>query len=411
HYKWRAMRAFGIDERFITGDTPPQDKFDRWSETVPFTLRNPLYQWTHLELQRYFDIHDLLNPTTSHKIYEKAGLMLTDGNHGCLDLVRKMNVKVICTTDDPVDDLRYHQQFRNKVKDVKVLPTFRPDNAFAITDPIKYGDYIEQLSGVSGISIENYSDLLAALAMRIDYFHENGCTLSDHGLEEFYLENHSINPDNIFKKVMKGNRPTIEEVRQFQQKALIELCRKYHEKGWKQQFHLGAIRNNNTRMMDSIGPDTGFDSIGDYSHARGISRFLDQLDRTDQLAKTILYNLNPGDNEMIATMAGNFNDGSAAGKIQFGSGWWFLDQKDGMEKQMNALSNMGLISQFVGMLTDSRSFLSFPRHEYFRRVLCNLFGADIENGELPNDLKLVGDIIENICYSNALKFFEFEIDE
>lgn len=407
HYKWRAMRTFGVDEKYITGSASSKEKFKKWAETVPYTLRNPLYHWTHLELQRYFGINDLLNPNTSEIIYQKTSEVLSDGNHGCMDLVKKMKVEVICTTDDPIDDLKHHQDLAEQESGVQVLPTFRPDKAFAIANPKVYQTYIQKLSTASNTSITTFSRLIEALFNRIEYFHEKGCRLSDHGMEELYVANSTLNPSSIFDKVISGEIPSFDEVKHFQQAVLIFLCKKYHEKGWTQQFHLGAIRNNNSRMMQELGPDTGFDSIGDYSHARGISGFLDRLDSNDQLAKTILYNLNPRDNELIATMVGNFHDGSVAGKVQFGSGWWFLDQKDGMEKQMNALSNMGLISQFVGMLTDSRSFLSYPRHEYFRRILCNLFGKDMESGELPNDMKLIGDIIQNICYFNARKFFGF----
>ena len=408
HYKWRAMRTFGVDESFITGSAGAEDKFTRWAETVPYTLRNPLYHWTHLELQRYFGINDLLSPKTAKEIYHQTSKMLTDGQHGCMDLVKSMKVEVICTTDDPTDDLRYHQSLAAQKNGVKVLPTFRPDKAFAISDADSFQLYIQKLSEVSGVEISSYKDLIDALIQRIDYFHKNGCRLSDHGLEELYVADEELNPAFIFDKVFNGKQVSTEERKSFQQTVLIELCRRYHEKGWTQQFHIGAIRNNSSRMMRELGPDTGFDSIGDFSQAKGVSRFLDQLDSNDHLAKTILYNLNPRDNELIATMAGNFNDGSIAGKVQFGSGWWFLDQKDGMEKQMNALSNMGLISQFVGMLTDSRSFLSYPRHEYFRRILCNLFGKDVENGELPNDIALIGSIIKDISYRNAKKYFEFD---
>ncbi|MEL6558683.1 MAG: glucuronate isomerase [Bacteroidota bacterium] len=408
HYKWRAMRTFGIDEKFVTGNASAKEKFRKWAQTVPFTVRNPLYHWTHLELQRYFDNKTLLSPDTADSIYHLTTEALTDGKSGCMDLVRKMNVQVICTTDDPTDDLVFHEAIAHQSVDVKVFPTFRPDKAFAIKDPVAYSAYIASLSQAVGQSIESYDQLIDALINRIEYFNERGCRLSDHGLEQLYQIGHHYSADAIFRKVMKGEFPSEGEEAFFQQVTLVELCRKYHKLGWTQQFHLGALRNNNSRMMRELGPDTGFDSIGDFRQATGISRFLDQLDSDNQLARTIIYNLNPSDNELIATMIGNFNDGSIAGKVQFGSGWWFLDQKDGMERQLNALSNMGLISQFVGMLTDSRSFLSYPRHEYFRRILCNLFGKDIENGELPHDLKLIGGIISDICYHNARKYFEFD---
>ncbi|WP_373494765.1 glucuronate isomerase [Aquiflexum sp.] len=408
HYKWRAMRTLGIDESYITGNANDWEKFEKWAYTVPYTLRNPLYHWTHLELQRYFDIHDVLDQNNALEIYKCTNEQLNTAEFSTQSLLSKMNVEVVCTTDDPTDSLEYHRDFRNSGSSFQMFPAFRPDKSYTIDSPDDYRIYLNKLSEASGISIQNYDDLLSALLNRIGFFHEKGGRISDHGLENlYYFKNSSLDAHRIFKSVMDGNIPTDEEVSFFKFKTLQELCKMYHAKGWTQQFHLGALRNNNSRMFSKLGADTGFDSIGDFRQAASLSGFLNELDKTDQLAKTILYNLNPGDNEVMATMTGNFNDGSIKGKIQFGSGWWFLDQKDGMEAQMNTLSNMGLISCFVGMLTDSRSFLSFPRHEYFRRILCDLFGKDMQNGELPQDEKWIGKIIQDICYYNAKDYFQF----
>ena len=407
HYKWRAMRTNGVNEKYITGDSPDDEKFYKWAETVPHTLLNPLYHWTHLELRRYFDISELLNPATARDIYREANTKLMEADFSSRNILRKMNVEVVCTTDDPTDDLEHHITLR-KEYEIKVLPTFRPDKAYAVENEDTYTKYIEMLSDASGVAINSFDTLLMALEKRIAYFHDQGCRLSDHGLEQLYFE--KITPgevEKIFLKALEGHALSPGEVRKFKYRVLIELSKVYHRYGWTQQFHLGALRNNNARMMRQLGPDTGFDSIGDFSQASSLSYFLNELDTTDQLAQTILYNLNPGDNEVIATMIGNFNDGSVAGKIQFGSGWWFLDQKDGMTRQMIALSNMGLLSRFVGMLTDSRSFMSYPRHEYFRRILCNLLGRDVVNGEIPYDIDLLGDMVKNICYNNAKDYFNF----
>ncbi len=407
HYKWRAMRANGVDEKYITGDGSAEEKFYKWAETVPHTLLNPLYHWTHLELRRYFDINELLNPSTAVEIYNEANTQLMEPGFSCRNILRKMNVKVVCTTDDPVDTLEHHLLLSQQYE-IKVLPTFRPDKAYAVENEEVYVKYIEQLSDASGITINSYDTLLNALENRIAHFNDAGCRLSDHGLEQLYFENvTAAEVQKIFLKVLGGQALAQPEVHKFKCAVLLELCKLYHKYGWTQQFHLGALRNNNDRMMRQLGPDTGFDSIGDFSQASSLSSFLDQLDTTDQLSQTILYNLNPGDNEVIATMIGNFNDGSVAGKVQFGSGWWFLDQKDGMTRQMIALSNMGLLSRFVGMLTDSRSFMSYPRHEYFRRILCNLLGKDVVNGEVPYDIDLLGDMVKNICYNNAKDYFKF----
>jgi glucuronate isomerase len=400
HYKWRAMRSLGINEKFITGNGTHEEKFGQWAYTVPYTMRNPLYHWTHLELKRYFGIEDLLNPETADEIYTNAGEMLRHKDFKTRGLLEMMNVETVCTTDDPTDSLEYHKMLAKEGYKVKVLPAFRPDKSFAIEDPSAYKSYLGKLG-----SINSFADLLSALEKKIDYFHECGGRLSDHGLENLYYEEEG-DPEQIFKNVLAGKVPNNKDRAVFKFHVLTALCKMYHKRGWVQQFHLGAIRNTNQRMLRELGPDTGFDSIGDYSQATALARFFNNLDNTNQLAKTILYNLNPSQNEVFATMTGNFNDGSVKGKVQFGSAWWFLDQKDGMEKQINTLSNIGLLSCFIGMLTDSRSFLSFPRHEYFRRILCNLIGNDVENGELPGDEKWLGRIVSDVCYNNAKEYFD-----
>jgi glucuronate isomerase len=407
HYKWRAMRTNGIDEGYITGGKSDFEKFEQWAATVPYTLRNPLYHWTHLELQRYFDIHDILSPKTAKAIYDECTAKLQTPEFSVQGLIKKMNVETICTTDDPLDNLEYHQQMaQNNV--VKLLPSFRPDKAMNADDTIGLNAYIDKLEEVANVNISDYNSYLSALKSRHDYFAANGGKVSDHGLEHIYAEDYTeAEVSAIFDKIRGGDVLLPGEILKFKSAMLFQFAIWNYEKGWVQQFHLGALRNNNTRLLTKLGPDTGFDSIGDFSQARAISKFLNKLDTEDKLAKTIIYNLNPNDNELMATMIGNFNDGSVAGKVQFGSGWWFLDQKDGMIKQMNALSNMGLLSRFIGMLTDSRSFLSFPRHEYFRRIVCNLLGDDIENGELPDDIEWTGKIVQDICYHNAKNYFPF----
>lgn len=408
HYKWRAMRAYGINEKYITGDASDKDKFLKWAEVVPYTIRNPLYHWTHLELKRYFGIDQLLSKETAEDIWNETKFTLAKETHTANGLLKQMNVEVLCTTDDPTDDLKHHKAIKNNKEVVKTLPTFRPDKAYAVENISAYNTYLKKLETVSGILIENYERFIQALKTRIDYFDAHGCKLADHGLGQLYtIEHLDFDIQSLFEKLQSGQSLQSDEVKYFKIKTLQHLCKFYHEKGWTQQFHLGAIRNNNSRLLEELGPDTGFDSIGDFSQAKALSEFFNHLDSNNQLSKTILYNLNPSDNEVFVTMAGNFNDGTIKGKMQFGSAWWFLDQKDGMEKQINSLSNMGLLSCFVGMLTDSRSFLSFPRHEYFRRILCNLLGKDVENGELPNDEKLLGKIVQDICYYNAKGYFEF----
>ena len=409
HYKWRAMRAHGVDEKYITGNASDEEKFMKWAETVPYTMRNPLYHWTHLELQRYFGVIEVLNSASAKRIYDHCAALLKTPEYSVKNLLLKMNVKVLCTTDDPIDDLGYHKQIKASGYSIKVLPTFRPDKAMAVDDIVTFNAYVKSLSGVVGYGIQDLSTYKKAIAERHDYFHACGGRLSDHGLEHIYAEDYTEEQiTKIFGQLVSGAYVSDHEKWQFKSAMLVYFAHLDHAKGWTQQFHLGALRNNNARLLGSLGPDTGFDSIGDFEQAKPLSKFLNHLDSTNQLAKTILYNLNPGDNELLATMTGNFQDGTIVGKMQFGSGWWFLDQKDGMERQINALSNMGLLSHFVGMLTDSRSFLSFPRHEYFRRILCNLMGQDVENGELPADMEWLGKLVKDISYTNASEFFNFE---
>lgn len=406
HYKWRAMRAMGIDESFITGEKNDYEKFEKWATTVPYTLRNPLYHWTHIELQRYFDVHELLTPGSAKKIYEECSKKLQSKEYTVRNLLRKMNVEVVCTTDDPLDTLEFHQRIKEDKFDIKVLPAFRPDKAMNVDDVGEFKNYLKKLEKVSGVHISSFRSYLDALKQRHDFFASMGCSVSDHGLECMYAEDITEEVASaLFDKINYGQELSKDERGKLKSSLLHIFAIWDHEKGWVQQYHLGALRNNNTRMLEQSGPDTGWDSIGDFPQGRALSTFLNKLDSTNQLAKTILYNLNPADNELIASMIGNFNDGTVVGKIQFGSAWWFLDQKDGMTKQLNALSNMGLLSTLVGMITDSRSFLSYPRHEYFRRILCNLFGTEIEIGELPNDLNWTGKIIKDICYYNAKNYF------
>jgi glucuronate isomerase len=406
HYKWRAMRTNGINESYCTGTKPDEEKFAMWAATVPYTLRNPLYHWTHLELQRYFNISTILTADTAKAIYDEASAALLTPAYSVRNLLRKMNVKVLCTTDDPIDTLEHHKKIADDNFEIKILPAFRPDKAMNVDDAASFNAYVNKVEAATNMSIASYDDYLSALKNRHDYFATMGCTISDHGLEKMYAEDFTaIEIKQIFIKIRAGNALSNSDNLKFKSAMLLEFAMWDHQKNWVQQYHLGALRNNNGRMMQTLGADTGWDSIGDFSQGRALAKFLNTLDSTNQLAKTILYNLNPADNELMATMVGNFNDGSVAGKIQYGSGWWFLDQKDGMVKQLNALSNMGLLSKFVGMLTDSRSFMSYPRHEYFRRILCNMFGKEIENGELPNDVAWVGKIVQDICYNNAQKYF------
>ncbi len=404
HYKWRAMRANGINETFITGDATDPDKFLKWAETVPHTMRNPLYHWTHLELQRYFDINTLLDQHSARTIYRDTSELLQTEACSTRAILRKMNVEVICTTDDPVDDLQFHKAFQMDSESFDLLPGFRPDK-FLIVESEGFTDQIHKLEEVTSRDIRNLRDLVECLQMRIDFFHDAGCRLSDHGLTRIFAADFTDDEvDKILKKRLAQRQLYSAEVLQYKSAMLYYLARMYEARDWTMQFHLGALRNNNTRLIRSLGSDAGADSIGDFPQAADLSKFLNRLDSEEKLARTVLYNLNPRDNEVFATMAGNFQDGSIPGKIQWGSAWWFLDQKDGMEDQLNVLSNMGLLSRFIGMLTDSRSFLSFPRHEYFRRILCNLLGTDIENGLLPNDKNFIGSMVQDISYRNVKRY-------
>jgi glucuronate isomerase len=408
HYKWRAMRTNGVDESYCTGNKNDYEKFEQWAATVPYTLRNPLHHWSHLELQRYFGITDLLSTKNSKEIYNHCSSLLKTKEYSVRNLLLKMNVHIICTTDDPTDSLIHHQKIQQDNFSTKVLPTFRPDKAMYADDTVAFNNYLALLEEASNISISSFNDYVTALKQRHDFFSENNCTVSDHGIEEIYAEDYTeTEMINLFNKIRSGNFLSVKECRKFKSAMLIIFAEWDYEKGWIQQYHLGAIRNNNSRKLLELGADTGWDSIGNFSQAKVLAKFLDRLDKENKLAKTILYNLNPADNELMATMAGNFNDGTVPGKIQWGSSWWFLDQKDGIEKQLNTLSNMGMLSRFIGMLTDSRSFLSFPRHEYFRRILCNLLGQEIENGELPNDIEWTGKIIQDICYANTKHYFNW----
>ncbi len=412
HYKWRAMRTNGVPERYCTGDADDWEKFQAWARTVPYCLRNPLYHWTHLELKNPFGISNkLLCPDTAREIYEHCNNLLQRPDFSVRGLLRKFNVKLVCTTDDPLDNLEYHKKIADDGFEIKVYAAFRPDKALAVEALEFLNGWIDRLAGVAGLEIKSFSDLLEAIKKRHDYFHENGCRLSDYGLETAYAESYTQSEvKKIFEKIRSRKELDPVERLKFKSAVLHECGIMDAEAGWVMQLHLGAMRSNNTRMLKKLGPDTGFDSIGDFLQARSLAKFLDSLDSKNKLPKTILYNLNPADNELIATMLGNFQDGSAPGKLQHGSAWWFLDQKDGMEKQINALSNLGLLSHFVGMLTDSRSFLSFPRHEYFRRVLCNLLGSDIEQGLMPPDYELVGSMVQNICFNNAKNYFPMQLD-
>ncbi len=410
HYKWRAMRANGVAERYITGEAPPYDKFLAWAKTVPNTLRNPLYHWTHLELKRYFGIDSLLDERTAQSVWERTNSLLATEEFRAQGILKSFNVRAVCTTDDPTDDLCWHRQHAASGSEIKMYPTFRPDKALAVHDPGAFNQWTSKLAAAANKQIETFNDFLDALRSRHDFFHEQGCRLSDHGLIHCYAEFCSeATASTIFNKARTGKAVSAEEHSQFASCMMLLFGHLDAEKGWTKQLHLGARRNASTRALRELGPDTGFDSIGDWPQADALGRYLDALDRENALPKTIVYNLNPADDYIFATMIGNFQSGSAAGKVQLGSGWWFLDQKEGMEWQLNALSNAGLLSRFVGMVTDSRSFMSFTRHEYFRRVLCNLLGSDMDHGELPADFELVGTVVKDICFNNALQYLGLEL--
>ncbi|MFS0643605.1 glucuronate isomerase [Siminovitchia sp. 179-K 8D1 HS] len=408
HYKWRVMRANGIDEKYITGDADDYEKFLSWAKTVPLTIGNPLYNWTHLELQRFFGIRDILNEKSAPEIWEKVNAQLAGAGFGARDIIQKFNVEVICTTDDPVDSLEYHQKIKaDETFDVQVLPSFRPDKGLNIRNE-GFREWVEKLASVSKMAIADFDGFLQAMESRIDYFHENGCRVSDHALDEVVFEQTTKEEaGRIFTKALAGEALSVEEEKQYKSFVLVFLGEEYAKRGWAMQYHMKALRNTNKRMFDKLGPDTGFDSINDGRIAVPLSQLLNALAEKDSLPKTILYSLNPTDNYVIAAMAGNFQ-GGIPGKIQFGTAWWFNDQKDGMLDQMKALANLGLFGRFIGMLTDSRSFLSYTRHEYFRRLMCDLIGSWVENGEVPDDMDMLGEIVQGICYYNAKNYFQFD---
>ena len=406
HYKWRAMRANGVDERYATGDASPYDKFLAWARTVPHTLRNPLYHWTHLELKRYFGIEELLDESNARRVWDTANEQLAGEGLRAHGILKRFQVKALCTTDDPTDDLSCHKAIAASALETKVFPAFRPDKALNVHLPEVFNPWVEKLAAAANVDISGFASFIDALAKRHDYFHQMGGRLSDHGVNHAFSAFCSEQTAaGIFDRARAGTAATPEEQEQFASFLMLLFGRLDAEKGWTKQLHLGARRNNNTRAFRQMGPDTGWDSIGDWPQIDALAGYLDRLEAEGALPKIILYNLNPADNYAVACLIGNFQDGKTAGKIQFGSGWWFLDQKEAMEWQMNALSNVGLLSRFIGMLTDSRSFMSYPRHEYFRRVLCNLIGRDIENGEMPDRDDLAGPMIRNICYQNASQYF------
>ncbi len=409
HYKWRALRANGVAESFITGAAPSRQKFDHWCATVPATLRNPLYHWSHLELKRYFGIDTIIDSTSAGRIWTEANAQLASMR--VHDIFAKFKVAVVCTTDDPADSLETHEKIAKLGLKTRIYPTFRPDKALTVNTPAAFNTWVEKLGGAAGTKIDSFDDFLAALKKRHDAFHAVGGRVSDHGMDNSFAEPCTpAEAESIFDHARSGRAANRDSHAKFASYLMLEFGRWDASKGWTKQLHLGALRNTNTRLLKTFGPDTGFDSIGDFPQISALARYLDTLDSTNELPRTVIYNLNPADNYAFATMIGNFQDGTIPGKIQFGSGWWFLDQKEAMEWQINALSNQGLLSRFVGMLTDSRSFLSYPRHEYFRRTLCNLLGAEMERGELPNDRALVGAMVKNICFANARAYFRLQLD-
>jgi glucuronate isomerase len=406
HYKWRAMRTNGVAEKFCTGEVSPYEKFLAWARTVPHTLRNPLYHWTHLELKRYFGIGELLDEKSAKKIWDKANEQLVKPALTTHGILKKFKVKVVCTTDDPADALSDHREFARSGHPAKMLPAFRPDNALTVHLPAHFNRWIERLAAASNVDINSFGAFMTAIKKRHDFFHSQGCRLSDHGMNHCFANFCSDKiAAGIFDKARRGEPASPEEHSQFASNMMLYFGQLDAKREWVKQLHLGALRNNNTRLMKRLGADTGFDSIGDFPQAKTLATYLDKLDSENALPKTIIYNNNPADNYVFGSMIGNFQDGSVPGKVQFGTAWWFLDQKEAMEWQMNTLSNLGLLSRFVGMVTDSRSFMSYPRHEYFRRVLCNLIGRDVENGEIPNDKALLGSLIRNVCFGNASRYF------
>lgn len=414
HYKWRAMRTNGISEHFITGAASDREKFDQWAATVPKTIRNPLYRWTHMELKRPFGITDkLLSPSTADEIWNRCNHLLHSDDFSARGIMKQADVRLVVTTDDPVDSLEYHAAIKSDQRfTIKVLPAFRPDKAMAVENPAEFKLWLAKLEAASGISITTYISFLEAIKKRHSFFHEMGCRLSDHGIETAYAEEYTESEIiAIFVKLVSGRNLDQSEILKFKSAMLYEFGLMDHERGWVQQYHIGALRNVNSRMYRTLGPDTGYDMIGDLEVARPLAKLLARLDDENKLAKTIVYNLNPRDNDLLASLIGCFQDGSSAGKIQYGSAWWFLDQMDGIQKQLNALSNLGLLSRFIGMLTDSRSFLSYPRHDYFRRILCDLLGGEMESGMIPNDLTLIGNMVSDISYNNVKNYFGLEVNE
>jgi glucuronate isomerase len=410
HYKWRAMRTLGIDEKFITGKAPDREKFAKWAGTVPYCLRNPLYHWTHLELARYFGIDDkLLGPDTAEEIYSRCNEMLKTESFSTVNLLRRMNVEVLCTTDDPVDSLEHHIRYKKICSSPALFPAWRPDMAMKVDDVEMFNSWVDKLEKATGISISGFNDFIDALEKRHAFFHRQGCRLADHGIETFHP---SATPESKINRIFVNARSSIkaspEETSRFKGYMLYRLSLMNNSRGWTQQYHFGVLRNNCSRMFKRIGPDTGYDCMGDFSHAQNLVALLDRLDSEEGLAKTVLYPINPADNAIAATIIGSLQEGPVRGNLQLGSAWWFLDQKTGMEEQMNTLSQMGLLSTFIGMTTDSRSFLSFPRHEYFRRILCNLIGNDMSKGLIPADMKLAGRLVKDICFNNARDYFMFE---
>lgn len=410
HYKWRAMRSNGVDEKYITGDASDYDKFIAWAKTVPYCIGNPLYHWSHLELKRFFGIDLIINEENADEIWERANELLKQKEFTAKQLIKNSNVKALCTTDDAIDTLEFHKKIReDKEFNVKVYPALRPDKGINIQNDT-FVPWMKALSEISEVKIENYGDFINALELRVEYFHQEGCRLSDHGLDKlFYKESTDEEANEIFAKAMKGEALSNDEVDKYKTRTLLNLAKMYNKRNWTMQLHIGALRNNNSRMFKVLGPDTGYDSINDGNIAEALSKLLNEIDKTNELPRTILYCLNPNDNYLLGTMIGNFQGGGIPGKIQFGSGWWFNDQKDGMKDQMSALANLGLLRRFVGMVTDSRSFISYTRHEYFRRVLCDLVGSWADAGEAPNDIDLLGKMIQEICFLNAKEYFGVDI--